>query len=190
MFPFVSCSQTDSEFILQKSFSVISDINCITKDNCFSFCIDTNNFCLTVFYSHVKNENKYIIDCIDFGDNPTLNCFKSKKNDSYIVVLKLEYEFCPIFYVYFIDKREIIKIGHWSITEPCIEYREYLDYSTKDIRIFQKEDEIEFLFLKDTRFIVNKEDFTYDDWGTFKVGELKVSFNIVDKTVKRVIEKK
>ena len=62
------------------------------------------------------------------------------------------------------------------------------DYSVKDIIIHKKNDEIEFSFLKDANFEVITEDYDYDDWGEFKAGELKVSFNIVDETVKRVIE--
>jgi hypothetical protein len=72
------------------------------------------------------------------------------------------------------------------INETSIEDRDYLDYSVKDIRIHQKNDEIEFSFLKDMQFTVITDEYKYDTWGSFKAGELLISFNITDMKLKKI----
>jgi len=192
LIPFISCCQIDSEFLLQKSFSLEQGNYCVTNNDCFSFSRDTNtwNYCLTMFYSFNKNGEKYKIDCVDIEDKPTFNFFKSQQNDSYIILLKSDFEYSPIFHLYYLNCGKIIKIGEWGISEPYKEgldmkYRTYFDYYIEDFKILRKNEKIEFSFSKDMVFVDYSKG-KNDDWGVFKAGELVVSFNPVDGTVKRV----
>ena len=41
----------------------------------------------------------------------TLNSFKFQKDNSYIILWKIEMEFVPLFYAYYIEDGKLIKIG-------------------------------------------------------------------------------
>jgi hypothetical protein len=116
----------------------------------------------------------------------TLNSFKSTKDNSYIVFWKIEMEFAPLFYVYYIKDGKLMKIGEWEIIAPC-DTCDTGDYSVEDIQIFQKDEKIEFLFLKEIRFVNFSTYYDSELWGTFETGELTIAFNLVDGTLKRVI---
>jgi hypothetical protein len=190
LIPLISYCQTDNEYKLQKTSHSDWDQFCISKIDCFNLNYDAVSFDYCMLYFSHGSEKKQMVDTV-FSQmlyGSTLNSFKSTKDNSYIVLWKIEMEFVPLFYAYYINDGKLIKIGEWTIYVPC-DTCDAGDYKVENIRIHQKDKEIEFSFLKDTRFFVNKENFKYDDWGTFKAGELKVSFNIVDETVKRVIER-
>jgi hypothetical protein len=117
-----------------------------------------------------------------------LNIFKNEKDNSYVVIWKIDGEFVPAFYLYFIKDGKLKKIGEWEIIElPGEIFPDYLDYAVNDIYISKKNDEIEFSFLKDVKFIVFRENFRYsDDWGIFEADKLKISFNIVNGMLKKI----
>ena len=195
--PFISYCQNDNEFRLQSVSQDDWDNFCISKMDCFSIenTIDDFDeigmFYYILYYSYGKSKNKQAVDSVDdtsllYGN--LLYSFNSQKDNSHIVLWKIDGEHVPLFYLYYIKNGKLIKIGEWLITEPC-DTCDGLDYSISDIRIFHKNDKIEFLFLKETSFGIYKElskSLDFDDWGTFKAGELVVSFNIVDGTVRRV----
>jgi hypothetical protein len=186
LIPFISYCQTDHEFKLQNVSKLGGENYCISKMDYFSRSIDTNDFMLTLYYSNKKYGNKECIETMDWSNlqyGSTLNCFKSEKNNSYIVLWKIDGEYSPLLYAYYIKDGKLIKIGEWGVSEPCVTCNA-LDYSIKDIRIYQRNDEIEFLFLKDTKFVVFKDlskNLEHDDWGVFKAGKLIVSFNLSDR---------
>ena len=187
--PFISYCQNGSEFILQKSLSFERGNNCITNNDCFSLSPDIpNNISRTIFYTYVLNGNKQTIDTIYYAHiyGLTLSNFKNENENSNVVFLKIEDEYVPTFFIYYIKYGKLMKIGEWIIAIPYIKYGcEYCDYSIEDIRIHQRNDEIVFSFLKDMRFVVMGEHYNdYDDWGTFEEGKLKVSFNIADGSLK------
>ena len=198
--PLISYSQTDSEFVFQKTFPEQRWSNCISDNNCFSLSWDHIN--LTIFYTYGLGGNKQAIDTIGNAGiyGLTLNNFKNEKDNSDVVILKMESEYVPFFNVYYLKYGKLMKIGEWTISVPRDKYNcEYCDYSIEDIRIHQRNDEIVFSFLKEVEFVVYSKYYdyddgdtrlfyNYDDWGTFKAGELKVSFNIVDRSLK-VIER-
>jgi len=187
--PFISCCQTDTEFILQKKllFEWGKDY-CISKNDCFFLDMDTNGV-IIMSYSSERYKNKQAIDSIDDAGlyGTALYSFQNETDNSYVVLWKNEGEYNPYFNIYYLSKGKVVKIGEWMILIPHIVYNcEYCDYSAEDILIHQKNNEIEFSFLNDTDFVILREYSNYDDWGTFKAGKLKVSFNIVDGTVKKV----
>jgi len=180
--PFISYCQTNSEFILQKSFSGQRGNHCITNNDCFHLSPDNpNNISRTIFYTYEQDKNKQAIDTIDYAQiyGLILYSFKNEKDNSYVVSWKFEDEYVPTFFTYYIKDGKLMKIGNWIIAIPYNKYGcEYCDYSIEDIRIHQRDDEIEFSFLKDMRFI-DLKNYDYDDWGAFEAGELILSFNIV-----------
>jgi hypothetical protein len=196
LIPFITHSQNSIEYKLQKSFSDQEEKNCISKMDCFYSTLisnDDDDVYYTLYYSY-GNENWQAIDSVDPAGfyESALYSFQNETENSYVVLWENDSEYNPFFYIYYLSKGNIVKIGVWGIHEPPGEVLpDYLDYSVEDIQIHQKNNEIEFLFLKNVTFAIIPEnyDFGDDDWGTFKAGELKVSFNIVDETVKRVIEK-
>ena len=159
--PLISYCQTDTEFKLQKSIKFDwGDNKCITENNCFSLVLDTSDFRLTMFYSDEKFGTKQVvetkIDYLSYGS--TLNSFKNKKDNSYVVLWKIDDEHYPFFYIYYIKDGKLMKIGEWVIYEPPGEILpDRLDYSVKNIRIYKINDEIEFSFLKDVEFMVYRE---------------------------------
>jgi len=188
--PFISYCQIDNEFKVQNVSQDNWDNFCISKMDCFdlSFGRVPTDYCI-LFYSYEENK-KQMIDTV-FSQMLyayPLYSFKSQQDNSYVVLWKIGGEYGPIFYYYYLKDGNLMKIGEWNFLEPC-NTCDYFDYSLNDIRIFYKNDEIEFLFLKETSFGVYKDlskSFDYDYWGVFKAGELVVSFNPVDGTVKRV----
>jgi hypothetical protein len=103
------------------------------------------------------------------------------------VIWKRESEFAPSFYIYYITYGKLIKIGEWVIYEPNGELLpDYFDYSIDNIRIHQKNNEIEFSFLKNMDFIDTSADNYNEDWVSYQAGELILSFNITNGTRKRV----
>ena len=197
--PLIFYSQTDSEFIFQKSFSPGLSETCINEEYCFSLSWDLPYNYNILYYSY-EGGTKQLIDTV-FAHVSTLNCFKNEEDNSYVVLWNIYEGGDPsyIYYVYYVRDGKLMKIGEWGITEDLDIHRFGLSlaYSVRDIRIHRKNDIIEFLFLKGTSFFVYEENFKYDDWskyfkgdywGTFKAGELKVSFNIVDRSLK-VIER-
>jgi len=190
--PLISYCQTDSEFILQKSigFGGVGN-NCITNNDCFSLSpFDfPNNFYRTIFYTYKQEANKQVIDSIsDDFYNIKLNSFKHEKNNSYVILLRMESEYISTFYIYYIKEGKIMKIGIWDVLVPYEKYNcEFCGYSIEDFRIHQRNDDIEFSFLKDVRFFVWKDHHgNSEDWGTYNAGELKVAFNIADGTIREI----
>ena len=115
----------------------------------------------------------------------SLNSFKHEKNNSHVVLFRMEGEYIYTFYIYYINEGKIMKIGEWGVAVPYDKYNcEFCDYSIEDIQIHQRNDNIEFLFLTDARFFVEGDH--YEDWGTFDAGELKVAFNITDGTIRKI----
>jgi len=189
--PFISYCQVDSEFKLQKNFSEKDDKICITKNDCFSFSTNTDEVILTICYTNEQSGNKQTIDSMDISGiyDLTLHSFQSEKDGSSVVLLELETEYHPYFNAYYISKGKIVKIGEWGIAIPYIEYRcEYCGYSVEDIQINQRDGEIVFAFLKNMDFFDNSTGINNNGWVLYKAGELVLSFNIVDKSLK-VIEK-
>jgi len=196
--PFISYCQTNTEFKLQNSFPVGWGKNCISKIDCFYLSLDSAlvfddddiyDYYYTLYYSYGNENMQQIVtgDWSDLGYSLTLHSFKSEKGNSYIVFWKKEFEFSPVFDVYYIINGMVLKIGEWGVAISRIVHNcEFCDYSVEDIRITQKNNEIEFSFLKEMQFTVINEEYDYDDWGTFKAGELTVSFSIIDGTVNRV----
>jgi len=191
LLPVISHCQTDSEFVFQNSIEVDWDeYYCINESYCFFLDLDTSDDQVTMYYSLRKNGNKQTLEIMDISGltyGSDLNIYKNKTDNSYIVIWKRESEFAPSFYVYYIKKGILKRIGEWGITEPC-DTCDTGDYSIENIRIYQRDNEIEFSFLADANFVIFKEDYHYDDLGTFEAGELKISFNTVDGLLK-VIEK-
>jgi len=188
LIPFISYCQTDNEFKLQNVSQLDWGNFCISKVDCFDLSFDPVFFDYCILYYSHGSEKKQMVDTV-FSQmlyGSSLSSFKSEKDNSYIVLWKIEGEFAPSFYIYYIKDGKLLKIGEWGINEPC-DTCDDLDYSVKDIRIFKKNDEIEFTFLKDTNFMVfNELSLDYDDWGLFKAGKLVVSFNIVDGSLKKI----
>ena len=187
LLPVISQCQTDSEFVFQHSTTVeFNKEKYITKNDCFLFELDTSNFSVTIYYSFRRDGNKQTLETMDISDltyGSNLNSYKNETDNSYIVIWKRESEYVPSFYVYYIKEGNLMRIGEWRITEPC-DTCDSGDYSIENIRIYQKSNEIEFLFIKDIRFVVFKEDYHYDDFGTFKAEKLIVSFNLSDGSLK------
>lgn len=198
--PFISYCQSDTEFKLQNSISVEWGKNCISQMDCFYLSLDSAltfsdddiyDYYYILYYSYGKENRKTIAtgDFSDLGYDITLNIFKNETNNSYVVIWKIEMEYVPSFYVCYIRDGIIMKIGEWGIAIPYIEYHcEYCDYAIEDIRIHQRDNEIEFSFLKNMNFVNLSTDIYNDDWVLYKAGNLKISFNIVDGLLK-VIEK-
>ena len=187
--PIISYCQIDYEFKLQSSFEFDwKEYKCISENDCFFLDLDTNDFSVTMYYSFEKNGNKQTIEIMDISDftyGSDLNIYKNKTDNSCVLIWKIDGEFAPSFYVYYIKNGKLTKIGEWGVIVPC-KNCDSGDYSVEDIRIHQKNDEIEFSFLEDANFIVIGEDYNYDNWGTFDAGELKVSFNIIERLLKKV----
>jgi hypothetical protein len=157
LLPFISCINTNSEFKFQDSFLVsVGDSICINDKDCF-FCIsDDNLFYTTMYYSHEKSENKRKVDAVEFIlYSSTLYNFKLQKNNSCVVLWKIEREFTPIFNAYYIYEGELMKIGEFEIYMPC-KSCDIFDYSIQDIQIFQRDEEIEFSFFKDIYILWTK----------------------------------
>jgi len=188
--PLISYCQTDSEFKLQNSISVEWGKNCINEMDCFYLSLDTNEYVYSLYYSF-ENENMKQIATGDWTElvySADLHSFQNENANSYIVLWEKANEYNPFFTIFYLFDGKIVKIGEWGIAISRIDYYcEFCDYSVEDIRITQKNDEIEFSFLKDIGFmIVTKEYYDYDDWELFKAGELIISYNIVDGMVKRI----
>jgi len=192
LFPFIVFCQSDTEFKLQRS--VIFEWgknNCITNNDCFYInSVPVDVACYLLYYSY-QGEEKQMIDTV-FSFilyDLILNRYENEKDNSYVILLKIEEEHYPTFYVYHINNGKLKIIGKWVIYEPPGEVLpDYLDYSIEDIRIHQREDEIEFSFLKDMNFVDLSADIYNYDWVLYKAGELIISFNIVDETL-RLIER-
>jgi hypothetical protein len=193
--PFVSYCQTDNEFMFQRTFSNQWGYDCISEIDCFysTYIFNDDDNYYTLYYSY-GNESWQAIDSIDPSGfySSSLFGFKNEIENSYIVLWKNESEYSPFFNVYYILEGKIVKIGEWEISVLAIEYHcEYCDYSMEDIRIYQRNNEIEFSFLKNMVFGDFSENKYNDDWNwtSYQAGELILSFNIVDGTVKKVIER-
>jgi len=189
--PFISYCQNDHEFKLQNVSQKYWDDFCISKMDCFSLSFDTVYFDYCILFYSYEEKKKQMIDTVFsqmLYDYP-LSSFESQANNSHVVFWEIGGEHGPFFYAYYIKDGKLTKIGKWIMVEPC-DTCDYFDYSLNDIRIFHKNDEIEFLFLKETSFFVGNENYDYDDWGLFKAGELVVSFNIANGTVRRVEKRK
>ena len=191
LIPIISYCQTDTEFKLQNSIVVKWEKNIhITKNDYFLLNDDTSNFCSIMLYSYGGSGKKQAIDSIDYSGllyGSTLNSFKNENDNSHVVLWKVDGEYNPFFYIYYIKDGKLMKIGEWVIYEPPGEILpDRLDYSVKNIRIYKINDEIEFSFLKDVEFMVYRENHNYDEWGTFKAGKLTVSFNIIDGSIKEI----
>jgi len=196
--PFISYCQNDNEFKLQNIKEIEWKKNiCISKDDCFYLKPDRELFYVFLYYSH-RNEIKQMIDSAEYNSllyGDQLCSFEYQRDNSHVVLWEIQGEYSPTFYFYYLKDGNIMKIGEWDFFEPC-DTCDVFHYSVNDIRIFHKNDEIEFLFLKETRFFAGKENYDYDydydynDWGLFKAGELVVSFNIGDGTVRRVEKRK
>jgi len=197
--PFISCCQTSSEYKLQNSILVEWGKNCISEIGCFYLTLDSTlvfddddiyDYYYTLYYSY-RNINKQVVatgDWIGLAYGSTLSGFKSEKENSYVVIWKVDGEFLPLFYVYYIKNDRIMKIGEWGIIEPC-DNCDTGDYLVEEIRIHQRDEKLEFSFLKEMSFVVYKDlskSLIYDDWGSFKAGGLIISFNIIDGTVKKI----
>ena len=200
LIPFISFCQADSEFVFKDSISVDWGKNCISKMDCFFLNLDSTllfndediyEYYYTLYYL-CENGNKQTMATgywEDLGYNVTLYSFQSEKNKSYVVLWKFEFEYNPYFNAYYIHNGKILKIGEWGIAVPYTEYNcEYCDYSVEDIRIYQRDNEIEFSFLKNMNFIDTSVDINNYDWISYKAGELVLSFNILNESLK-VIEK-
>jgi len=191
--PFISFCQNDNEFKLQNVSQKNRNDFCISKMDCFYIenTIDefdeVGMFYYILYYSYGESENKQAVDSIDDSSllYDSLYSFKSQKDNSHVVFWEIGGEYGPSFFTYYIRDGKLTKIGKWIMVEPC-DTCDYFGYSLNDIKILQRDNDIEFLFLKETEFIVERESFKYDNWGVFKAGELIVSFNTVDGTVKRV----
>jgi hypothetical protein len=197
--PFISCCQTNNEFKLHNSIPIEWGKNCIGEIDCFYLSLDSTlvfddddifDYYYTLYYSY-SNKNRQVVVTGDLDDllyGSTLNSFRCEKANSYIVLLKNDHEYSPTFKVYYLNNGKLLIIGDWGINAPSPRKKtpDYLDYSVANIRIYQKNDEIVFSFLKDVQFKVLKENYNYDDWGSFKAGELIVSFNIIDSSLKRI----
>jgi len=198
-FPLISCSQTSSVFNLQNSIPLEWGKNCISEMDCFYLSLDSvlvfddddiYDYNYNLNYSYGNNE-KQIVASGDFDDllyGSTLNSFRCEKDNSNIVFLKIHYEYLATFKVYYLKNGKLLMIGDWGINTPLPSKKmlDNLDYSIEHIRIHQKNDVIEFSFIKDVQFKIIKENNNFDDWGTFKAGELIVSFNTVDGLLKRI----
>jgi len=197
--PLVLYCQTDSEFKLQNSMSVEWGKNCINEIDCFYLNIDSalifdnddyDYYYYTIYYSY-GNESKQVIDSAnrnDLGYDLTLYSFKSQRDNSYVVFFEFEYEHFSSFIVSYIRERKLMRIGEWIIYSPC-DTCDRASYNIENIHLYQKKDEIEFSSLKDVEFLDyrnNKYHWESNDWVSFQAGELIVSFNIVDGTVKKV----
>jgi len=124
------------------------------------------------------NENKQFIDSIEIdGYGSTLYSFKSEKNNSYVVLWKIEHEYSPTFKAYYLVNGNLVKIGYWGIFTPC-DNCDTQDYPIEYIRIFQRDDTIEISFLKDAEFIDYSENSYNEKWTLYKAGTLAHSFNI------------
>ena len=197
--PLISYCQTDSEFILQNSISVEWGKNCISEIDCFYLSLDSAlifddddiyDYYYTLYYSY-ENERKQEIDSgnwDDLGYDLTLYSFKSQRDNSYVVFLEFEYEHFSSLMAYYIRERKLMRIGKWIIYLPC-DTCERADYNIENHYLYQKNDEIEFYSLKDVEFLDysnKKYHWESNDWVSYKAGELIISFNIIDGTVKRV----
>lgn len=178
IFSFISCHQADSrEFKLRNSFSVNwRDEICISTNDCFYFDYDIDRVSQKVFYSHGENTDKQLIDSVGFSAySLILYDFKSRKNKAHIVVLKTEYEHLPSFSAYYIKGNTLKKLGEWwayTLCESC----DSQDYPIEGIRIFQKDERIEFTFSQDVYYLKGDE----NDWDFYEAGTLRLSFMIDD----------
>ena len=176
LFSFVSCSELDSKFEIQNSFSLNNESDiCISTEDCFSCISDSNLFYKIMHYSYGgSEEKKQIVDTVEFTPYfSTLHSFKSQKNNSYVVLWKIESEFIPIFNAYYIKDGVLMKLGEFKVYLPC-ESCDVFDYSIENIQIRQRNKEIEFLFLKDLYYM----DRNIDAWTLYKARALMLHFNI------------
>jgi len=202
LIPFISCCQTNSEFVYKNSVPVEWGKTCISEVDCFYLSLDSTlvfddddiyDYNYSLYYSY-GNKKKQQIDSgywSDLGYSLTLHSFMFEKNNSYVVLWESEYESYSFFTIYYLYQGMIVKIGVWGFSISRIIYGcEYCNYPVEDIRIINKDNEIEFSFVKDVDFMVITEDFDFDHWGTFDAGELTVSFNINDGMIRKVEKKK
>jgi len=130
----------------------------LTLDSTFAFSKNGINYYDDYYYLYYSygNEHRQIIDSIDPAGIYTsmLYGFKNEIGNSYVFLWKMESEYNPYFNAYYISKGKIVKIGEWKMAVPYVEYNcEYCDYSIEDIRIHQRDDEIEFSFLRNMSFV-------------------------------------
>ena len=174
----ISCCRNDTELRLQKFSSVDWGDNCITGEDCFYLDADSALFSITMSYSY-KNGNKQLVSTMDYNSmlyGSELYCFKSEKDNSYVVLWKMEHEFFPSFKVYYLKAGKLMEIGDWGIYTPCKDCDTF-EYSVDDIRIQEKEGRIEFTFLKDMQYIDYRKQLFAGDWTSFKSGALTLFFN-------------
>ena len=181
LLPFASCGQANFEFKLQNSFLVdLKTPVCINKNDCFCFSSDSNVFYLMMYYPDANCEKKKLVDTVEFSPyESTIHSFKSQKNNTYVVLWEIEYEYFPVILAYYIVEGKLVRIGELEISLPC-QSCESFEYPIKDIKILQAKDEIEISFLKDIKYKENNE------WKLFKAGDLKYSFNIKTKKLKHI----
>jgi hypothetical protein len=185
LFFFVSCNKDNSEFKIQKSFTVRLGNNFITPQDCFCLSSDSVSFSFILYYSYGEQRYKSAIDTFDYSDiqyGAKLYGFKSSVNNSNVVLLKIENEFFPTFKVYYVKEGKLIKIGYWGVFTPC-DTCDFQDYLIEDIRIFQRNNKIVFLFLEDVKYL-NYENLHNDSWEFFKAKTLMLPFNINAKSLK------
>jgi len=194
--PFASCCQSDFEYKFQNTFQMEVGKYCISKWDCLYLNLDsTLIFSDDDIYGHYyslnysyKNGNKQLLKTMDVMAllyDVTLNSYQSKSDDSYVILLKSEGENFPILDIYYLKNGVIFNIGEWGIASVC-KTCDYPGYSIKDIQIQRSDNNINFYFLKKGDFIDIQKKMFSGNWYSFNSGELIVSFNPVDGTVKRV----
>ena len=186
LLPLFSCGQTNFMFKLEKSYPVSLDkAVCISVTDCFCLSSYSNIYNLMIYYSDEECETKRLIDTVEFSPyNSTIHSFKSKKNNSYVVLLETEYEYIPLIQAYYITEGKLAKIGELKISLPC-QSCESFEYPIKEIQILQENEEIEISFLKD----VNYKDKDSSEWKLSKAGALKYSFNTVSGELRKKIDR-
>jgi hypothetical protein len=179
---FVSC-ETNEDFTFQNSYSIDFKIpTCITKNDCFCFSSDSNLFSLMMYYSDAKCEEKKLIETVEFSPyNSTVHSFKSQKDNSYVVLWETEYEYIPIIQAYYIFEGRLMKIGELEISLPC-QSCESFQYPIKEIKIFQRKEEIEISFLNDVNYRATGS----NEWKLYKAGTLKYRFNKKTNELKHI----
>ena len=72
-----------------------------------------------MFYEH--KGYRQLIGCVACAYGIRLYYFRSQENDSYIIVLKSECEYWPLFYTYYVHEGKVVRIGKWIVHEPMID---------------------------------------------------------------------
>ena len=120
-------------------------------------------FYLMMYYPDAKCEKKKLVDTVEFSPYESkIHSFKSQKNNTYVVLWEIEYEYFPVILAYYIVEGKLVRIGELEISLPC-QSCESFEYPIKDIKY--------------------KEN---NEWKLFKTGDLKYRFNIETKELKHI----